>query len=131
MIRTEEAPAPVAGAPYSQAVATSVGEVVYVSGQVPIDMSTRRLAAGTIAEQTTLVITHLASVLRAAGAGLEHVVKTTVYLTDLAGDFADMNTAYGAAFGAGAPARATVGVAALPLGARVEIEAVAVLPARG
>jgi 2-iminobutanoate/2-iminopropanoate deaminase len=105
-----------------------VGEVVHVSGQVPIDMATGALVEGDVGAQTTQVIAHIASVLRAAGADLSQVVKTTVYLTDLAGDFATMNAAYAAAFGDHAPARATVGVAALPLGSRVEIEAVAVLP---
>jgi 2-iminobutanoate/2-iminopropanoate deaminase len=127
-IRTEAAPAPVQGAPYSQAIAVPPGEVVYVSGQVPVDLETGGLVEGEVSEQTALVLRHVAAVLAAAGAGLEHVVKTTVYLTDLAGDFAAMNAVYARAFGTSAPARATVGVAALPLGARVEIEAVAVVP---
>jgi len=130
-IRTEDAPAPVAGAPYSQAVAAAAGEVVFVSGQLPIDMATGRLAEGDVGEQTTRAIAHVASILAAAGADLSRVVKTTVYLTDLAGDFPAMNAAYATAFGASAPARATVGVAALPLGSRVEIEAVAMLPPAG
>lgn len=128
-IRTEAAPAPVAGAPYSQAVAAAAGELVWVSGQVPVDPATGALVEGDVAAQTALVLRHLAAVLEAAGSGLEHVVKTTVYLADLSGDFAAMNAAYAEAFAGGAPARATVGVAALPLGARVEIEAVAVVPA--
>ncbi|MEW6581611.1 MAG: Rid family detoxifying hydrolase [Actinomycetota bacterium] len=127
-IRTDTAPAPVAGAPYSQAIAAAPGEVVWVSGQVPVDPATGALAADDVAAQTTLVLRHVASILAAAGGALAHVVKTTVYLTDLAGDFPAMNAAYAAAFGDHAPARATVGVATLPLGARVEIEAVAVIP---
>jgi 2-iminobutanoate/2-iminopropanoate deaminase len=127
IVRTDEAPAPVAGAPYSQAVAAVPGEVVWVSGQVPVDPATGALGADDVAGQTRLCLRHVAAVLAAAGAGMGDVVKTTVYLTDLAGDFAPMNSAYAEAFAATAPARATVGVAALPLGARVEIEAVAVV----
>lgn len=127
VIRTDSAPAPVAGAPYSQAVAARPGEIVWVSGQVPVDPATGTLQGDDVTAQTTLVLRHVASVLGAAGATLADVVKTTVFLTDLAGDFPAMNAAYKAAFGDHAPARATVGVAALPLGARVEIEAVAVV----
>jgi 2-iminobutanoate/2-iminopropanoate deaminase len=129
-IRTEAAPAPVAGAPYSQAVAASPGEIVFVSGQVPVDPATGALVEGDVSVQTALVLRHLAAVLEAAGAALADVARTTVFLTDLAGDFPAMNAAYAEAFGGHAPARATVGVAALPLGARVEIEAVAVVPGR-
>ncbi len=127
-IRTEAAPAPVAGAPYSQAVAAGPGELVFVSGQVPVDPATGALVEGDVSVQTALVLRHVAAVLEAAGAGLADVAKTTVFLTDLGGDFPAMNAAYAEAFGGHAPARATVGVAALPLGARVEIEAVAVVP---
>ena len=130
-IRTEAAPAPVAGAPYSQAVAATPGDVVFVSGQIGVDPETGALVDGDVHEQTALALRHVAAVLAAAGAGLEHVVKTTVYLTDLPGDFPAMNEVYGRAFSGGAPARATVGVLALPLGARVEIEAVAVVPSTG
>ena len=131
-IRTEAAPAPVAGAPYSQAIAAGLGggEVVFVSGQLGIDPAGGGLVADDISEQTALVIRHIAAVLASAGGGLEDIVKTTVYLTDLAADFPAMNEVYGHAFGGTAPARATVGVAALPLGARVEIEAVAVIRPR-
>lgn len=125
-IRTEAAPAPVAGAPYSQAVGARCGELVAVSGQVPVDPASGALIDGDIAAQTELVLSHLGAILAAAGGGLESVIKTTVYLVDL-GDFAAMNAAYAAAFGSHAPARATVEVAALPLGARVEIEALAML----
>lgn len=127
-IRTDAAPAPVAGAPYSQGVAARPGEMVYVSGQVPVDPITGALAQGDVAAQTRLCMRHVAAVLAAAGAGLEQVVRTTIYLADLPGDFAAMNAAYGEALGGHAPARATVGVAALPLGARVEIDAIAVIP---
>lgn len=128
-IRTEAAPAPVAGAPYSQAVAAGPGEVVFVSGQLGIDPGTGALVGEGVREQAAVALRHTATILTAAGARLEDVVKTTVYLTDLAGDFPAMNEVYAAAFTGHAPARATVGVAALPLGARVEIEAVAVIPA--
>ena len=130
-IRTAAAPAPVAGAPYSQAVAATPGEVVFVSGQLGVDPESGALVDGDVRDQTALALRHVAAVLAAAGAGLEHVVKTTVYLTDLSGDFPAMNEVYGHAFSGYAPARATVGVLALPLGARVEIEAVAVVPSTG
>jgi len=127
-IRTDTAPAPVAGAPYSQAVAAEPGTLVYVSGQVPVDLGTGALIDGDVSMQTALVLRHIAAVLAAANGNLGQVVKTTVYLTDLSGDFAAMNAVYAEAFTGHAPARATVGVAALPLGALVEIEAVAVIP---
>lgn len=129
IVRTEAAPAPVAGAPYSQAVAAGPGELVFVSGQVPVDPATGSLVEGGVAEQTELVLRHVGAVLEAAGGSLADVVKTTVYLADLGADFAAMNEVYRSAFAGSAPARATVGVAALPLGARVEIEAVAVIAA--
>ena len=131
-IRTEAAPAPVAGAPYSQAAAAAPGkgEIVWVSGQLGIDPADGTLVADDVSEQTALVLRHIAAILAAAGGGLADVVKTTVYLTDLSGDFPAMNDVYGHAFAGSAPARATVGVAALPLGARVEIEAVAVIRPR-
>jgi len=128
-IRTEAAPAPVAGAPYSQAAAAAPGdgEIVWVSGQLGIDPAEGTLVADDVPQQTALVLRHIAAILAEAGGGLRDVVKTTVYLTNLAGDFPAMNEVYGHAFAGSAPARATVGVAALPLGARVEIEAVAVI----
>jgi 2-iminobutanoate/2-iminopropanoate deaminase len=126
-IRSEDAPAPVAGAPYSQAVAATPGELLFVSGQVPVDPATGTLVDGDITAQTDMVLRHLRAVVEAAGGGIEHVVKCTVFLTDLA-DFPAMNAVYAGVFTADPPARSTVGVAALPLGARVEIEAIAVLP---
>ena len=126
-VRTEKAPAPVAGAPYSQGVAAAPGEVVYVSGQVPIDQATGALVADDISAQTAQCLRHVEAILQAAGAQLADVVKTTIFLTDLSADFAAMNEAYRSALGGHAPARATVGVTALPLGARIEIEAVAVI----
>ena len=126
-IRTDKAPAPVQGAPYSQAVAVTPGEVVFVSGQVPIDPLTGQLIEDDIRLQTALALRNIAAILAEAGSGLRQVVKTTVYLKDFA-DFGAMNEIYAQAFSGHAPARATIGVAALPLGARVEIEAVAVIP---
>ncbi len=126
LIRTEKAPAPVQGAPYSQAVAATPGEVVYVSGQVAIDPTTGELIEDDIRLQTTLVLRNIAAILAEAGCGLADVVKTTVYLKDF-DDFGAMNEIYATAFAGHAPARATIGVAALPLGARVEIEAVAIV----
>ena len=126
-IRTEKAPAPVAGAPYSQAVAVRPGEVVYVSGQVPVDPTTGQLIDDDIRLQTALVLRNLAAILAAAGSALDQVVKTTVYLKDF-DDFGAMNEVYEQAFAEHATARATIGVTALPLGARVEIEAVAIIP---
>lgn len=123
-VRTELAPAPVAGAPYSQAIAASGGETIWVSGQVPLTPA-GDLAAPGVAAQTRQCLANIAAVLAAAGCGMEDVVKTTVYMVDL-GAFGEMNEAYAGAFGQVPPARATVGVAALPGGASVEIDAVAV-----
>lgn len=129
MLRTEAAPAPVAGAPYSQAVAAGPGELVFVSGQLGIDPGTGALVGEGVREQSMAALGHIATILAAAGARMEDVAKTTVYLTDVVGHFPAMNEVYAAAFAGHAPARATVGVASLPLGACVEIEAVAVIPA--
>ena len=126
-IRTEAAPAPVAGAPYSQAVVAGPGDIVHVSGQLGIDPRTGELVDGGVRAQTAVALRNLAAILADAGGGLGSVVSTTVYMADLSGEFADMNAVYGQAFSDHAPARATVGVAALPLGARVEIAAVAVI----
>ncbi len=128
-IRTERAPAPVQGAPYSQAIGATPGEIVWVSGQVPVDPTTGQLIEDDIHLQTALVLRNVAAILAEAGSGMQEVVKTTVYLRDL-DDFGAMNEVYTYAFGDHAPARATIGVASLPLGARVEIDAIAVKPAR-
>jgi 2-iminobutanoate/2-iminopropanoate deaminase len=120
-IRSSGAPAPVG--PYSQAVA--VGELVFASGQIPLDPATGELIGGGIEAQTERVLENLAAVLEAAGSSLARVVRTTVYLTDLA-LFARMNEVYARRFtGSPLPARATVQVSALPRGAAVEIDAVA------
>src|SRR5512142_803845 len=118
--------APKAIGPYSQAIETTGARTVYCSGQIPLDPATGELVAGGIEEQTSRVLENLSAVLNAAGAGFQHVVKTTVFLVDLA-DFPKMNEVYARAFTQHPPARSTVQVAALPRGARVEIEAVAVL----
>lgn len=122
VIRTEQAPAPYQGAPYSQAIAA--GGFVFVSGQLALRPGERELAGGTIQEQTEQVLANLRAILEAAGSGLDRIVKTTVYLQDM-GDFAGMNEVYARHVGDRPPARATVEVAALPSGALVEIEAVA------
>lgn len=115
--------APKAIGPYAQAIAS--GQLVFCSGQIALDPRSGELVGATTREQTARVLENLRAVLRAAGSDLDHVVKTTVYLTDLA-DFGEMNAVYGEAFAGHAPARATVQVAGLPRGARVEIECVAI-----
>ncbi len=114
--------APAAVGPYSQAV--RVGELLFCSGQIPIDPVTGKLIESRqVADQTRRVLLNLQALLADHGIGLERVVKTTVFLTDLA-HFSEMNTVYGEFFRTDPPARSTVAVAALPLGALVEIEAV-------
>ena len=115
--------APQAIGPYSQAV--SFGNFVFSSGQIPLDPRTGQFVEGGIAEQTEQVLKNLSEVLRAAGAGLADVVKTTVYLADM-GDFAAMNEVYGRFFPEDPPARSTVQAARLPRDARVEIDVIAV-----
>ncbi len=122
-IRTPNAPAPVAGAPYSQAIRT--GNMVFVSGQVPLD-TTGTLVSDAVADQTRQSLANVAAILAAAGAALSDVVKTTVYMTDLS-QFTAMNAVYAEVFAGHVPARATVQVAALPAGASVEIDAIAVI----
>ncbi len=122
-VHTENAPAPFGGAPYSQAMIS--GDLVFVSGQVPIDPATGSLVPGGVVEQTEQVLRNLAAVLEAAGSGLAHALKTTVFLTDL-GTFGDMNGVYGQHLTAPFPARSTIEVSALPAGASIEIECIAV-----
>jgi len=116
--------APKAQGPYSQAVVH--GGVVYCAGQIPLDPATGKLVSGPIEVHTTRVLKNLDAVLREAGSDSSLVLRTTVYLADIA-DFAAMNEAYAQHFGDTKPARATVQAAALPLGARIEIECVAAL----
>ena len=117
--------APRAIGPYSQA--TRANGLLFTAGQVGFDPATGELVDGGIAEQTQRVLENVRAILEAEGLDLASVVKTTVFLVDMA-DFAAMNTVYARAFDDHRPARSTVAVAALPRGARVEIEAVAVLP---
>ena len=121
VIRTEAAPAPFQGAPYNQAIRT--GDLVFVAGQLGLDPSGAMVGPG-VAEQTEQVLRNLAAILAEAGSSLEQLVKTTVFLVDL-GDFQAMNEVYARHVGERPPARSTIEVAALPSGARVEIEAVA------
>ena len=123
VISTTEAPSAVG--PYSQAIAA--GPFVFCSGQIPLEPETGALVQGDISTQVKRVLQNIAAVLRAHGLGMEHVVKTTVFLTDLA-DFAEMNTVYAEYFLSNPPARSTIQVAALPKGANVEIEAIASKP---
>ena len=122
VVRTEAAPAPFRGAPYSQAIV--FGDLVFVSGQLALRPGSSELAGATIQEQTEQVFANLGAILEAAGSGLDHLVKTTVFLANL-GDFAGMNEVYARHVGERPPARSTVEVAALPSGALVEIEAIA------
>ena len=108
--------------PYSQGV--RAGELIFLSGQTPLDPATGRLVEGGVGVQTEQCFKNLFAVLRAAGLGPDAVVKANVFLTDM-GDFAAMNEVYARQFARPYPARSTVGVAALPLGARIEIELVA------
>ncbi len=117
--------APAAIGPYSQAIAS--GELVFTSGQIALDPSSGQLVGAGIEEQTARVLDNLEAVLRKAGCGLPDVLRTTVYLRDMA-DFAAMNAVYAARFGGIAPARSTVAVAGLPKDARVEIDAIARRP---
>jgi len=120
-IRTEAAPQPVG--PYSQAVVH--GGLVYASGQVPIDPATNTVVDGEIEAQTEQVLANLGAVLNAAGSSLDRVIRATVYLTDLA-SFPRVNAVYSRYMkGDPKPARATVQVAALPLGVQIEIDAIA------
>jgi 2-iminobutanoate/2-iminopropanoate deaminase len=122
VVRTEAAPAPFQGAPYSQAI--SAGGLVFVSGQLSLRPDHADIVGDSIGEQTEQVFANLSAILEAAGSGLGRLVKTTVYLTDL-GDFGGMNEVYARHVGDAPPARATIEVAALPSGAKVEIEAIA------
>lgn len=122
VVATDKAPAAIG--PYSQAI--KAGGLLFCSGQIPLDPYSGELVCGTIEEETTRVMENLQAVLSAVGAGFGQVVKTTIYLADMA-DFQVVNQVYGSYFTASKPARSTVAVAALPKGARIEIEAVAAL----
>ena len=122
VVRSEAAPAPFQGAPYSQAIAA--GGLVFVSGQLGLAPGETTLEGKSIEAQTRQALENVKVILEQAGSGLDRLLKTTVFLADLA-DFAAMNDVYAAYVGAAPPARATVQVAALPSGALVEIDAVA------
>jgi 2-iminobutanoate/2-iminopropanoate deaminase len=125
IISTNEAPAAIG--PYSQAVRS--GSFLFCSGQIPLDPKSGQIVSGDIATQTRRVLDNIAAVLKAEGANFEDVVKTTIFLTDL-GDFQTVNGIYGSYFKQNPPARSTVQVAALPKGANVEIEVIA-MPGEG
>jgi 2-iminobutanoate/2-iminopropanoate deaminase len=121
-IQTDQAPAAIG--PYSQAV--QHGSMLFLSGQVPLDPKTGQMVAGSVVEQTEQVLDNLSAVLAAAGASFANVVKTTIFLVDLS-DFQTVNERYAKRFTGSFPARATVQVSALPKGARIEIDAIAIL----
>jgi 2-iminobutanoate/2-iminopropanoate deaminase len=123
VVRTESAPAPFQGAPYSQAI--RAGDFVFVAGQLGLKPGQSEIG-GSIKEQTEQVLANLKAILEEAGSDLDKLVKTTVFLTDLS-DFQGMNEVYAKHVGDAPPARSTVGIAALPSGALVEIEAIAVV----
>ncbi|MBN2498562.1 MAG: RidA family protein [Deltaproteobacteria bacterium] len=122
VIATDRAPAAVG--PYSQACSAGKSRTLYLSGQIPIDPKSGELLRGSVAEQAQRCMDNLEGVLQAAGLGFGHVVRCTIYLTDM-GDFAAVNEVYGRCFDDPPPARACVQVAALPKGAQVEIDAIA------
>ena len=124
VIATPKAPGAIG--PYSQGIVTAQG-VVYTAGQIPIDPATGQIVAGGIKEQTARVMENLSAILAAAGTGMEHVVKTTVFLADM-NEFAAMNEVYARSFPLNPPARSTVQVSRLPRDVRVEIEVIALLP---
>ena len=120
VISTTKAPAAIG--PYSQAI--QVGNLVYTSGQIPIDPATGVFVEGGVKEQTRQSLTNIKAILEEVGIAMSHVVKTTVFMADM-NDFADMNAVYAEFFSAPYPARSAVAVKTLPKGALVEIEAVA------
>ena len=121
--KIETTNAPAAIGPYSQGIVC--GDLVFTSGQLPLDPATGKFPSEDIAEQTRQSLSNVKAVLEAAGSSMDKIIKTTVFLKDM-GDFAAMNAVYGSFFSEGCyPARSAVEVAALPMGARVEIEAVA------
>ena len=122
VISTDRAPGPFQGAPYNQAI--RVGDLVFVAGQLGILLESGELAGESVGEQTEQVMRNMSAILEAAGSGLDKLVKTTVFLLDLA-DFAGMNEVYARHVGDRPPARSTIGISQLPSGARVEIEAIA------
>jgi 2-iminobutanoate/2-iminopropanoate deaminase len=123
-ISTSHAPAAIG--PYSQGIATPQG-FVFTAGQIPLDPATGTVVSGGIQEQTTRVLENVKAIVEAAGSSMQHVVKTTVYLSDL-NDFGPMNEVYGRYFATTTPARSTVQVSRLPRDVRGEIDAIALVP---
>ena len=123
-IQTPAAPAAIG--PYAQAIEVNAGRFLFLSGQIPLDPATGKMNNATVADEIAQVLKNLGAVLAAAGANATNIVKATILLTDM-GDFQLVNEAYAAFMGDHRPARAAFAVAALPLGARVEIEAIAAL----
>lgn len=121
----QTASAPKAIGPYSQAIAVPAGRMVFLSGQIPLDPASGEIVPGDVTAQTERVMKNLEAVLAASGLAFSNVVRCGIFLTNL-GDFGKVNEVYGRYFPANPPARATVQVAALPRGAQVEIDAVAV-----
>ncbi len=126
IISTSDAPAAIG--PYSQAVRS--GRLLFCSGQIPLDPKSGQIVSGDIEAQTRRVLDNIAAVLRAEGLAFDNVVKTTIFLTDL-GDFQTVNEIYGSYFKQEPPARSTVQVSALPKGAKLEIEVIAMADERG
>ena len=120
VVLSADAPQPLSV--YSQAIQS--GSLLFLAGQIPLDPATGELVSGGIALETDRIMQNLSAVLAAAGASLQNIVKTTIYLTNMA-DFAEFNAAYAKHFSAAPPARTTVAVAALPRGVRIEIDAIA------
>ena len=123
VINTTNAPEPIG--PYNQAIIA--GGLIFVSGQIPLDHHTGKLITDDITEATKLVLNHIKAILEEAGADFSHIVKTSIFLTDM-GAFAQVNEVYGTYFTTDFPARETVQVAALPKGVQVEISVIAVKP---
>jgi 2-iminobutanoate/2-iminopropanoate deaminase len=122
VIKTESAPGPFGGAPYNQAI--RLGDLVFVAGQLGVSLETNELVGPGVEEQTEQALRNMGAILEAAGSSLDKLVKTTVFLVDLA-DFGAMNEVYAQHVGDRPPARSTIGISQLPVGARVEIEAIA------
>ena len=118
--------APQAIGPYSQAIKTDCSKLVFCSGQIPLDPQTKKIVGESAAEQCRQVMNNLREVITAAGGTFENVVKTTIFLSDLA-DFAEINEVYGAYFESNPPARATVQAAGLPMAVKIEIDAILAL----
>lgn len=122
VIRTDKAPGPFQGAPYNQAI--RAGDLVFVAGQLGVSLETGELIGPGIAEQTEQAMRNMGAILEEAGSGLDKLLKTTVFLVHLA-DFAEMNEVYARFVGDRPPARSTIEISQLPVGGRVEIEAIA------